>query len=417
MANLGMKGDVYVARFRYAGQEYKKSLRTKDRAAAEAALHEVESVLHRLARGWLAVPLGTDPGDFIASGGMRRETSVRTRQQIPTVREATDQYLENLGHLAASNRSTITTHLRNLHRSPGTRADAAIDRVTYTMLESFIQERLRDRSRTTVRKERQTAIDFFGWAVSRDYLQTSPAAALPDVKAEGGLPPFRTVAEIEAAIRRGGLSHEAELSLWDCLYLSPSEIADIISVVRKNARHEVSYLAHAVPAYTGIRRGELLRLQWVDIDFEHSTLIARSRKQSRQVSESKRRIDLHAELTLILREWRAKRPKGQFVLCDDDSIDALTPSTANSRFWQPLRGTRWCLNSRKNSFKIGFHTYRHSFASNLASRSVDQRIIDGWMGHQTEAMRERYRHLYPRDRQSAMQTFSLLTPTEQVAGA
>ena len=28
MANLGRKGDVYVARFRYQGKEYKKSLKT-----------------------------------------------------------------------------------------------------------------------------------------------------------------------------------------------------------------------------------------------------------------------------------------------------------------------------------------------------------------------------------------------------
>ena len=40
--------------------------------------------------------------------------------------------------------------------------------------------------------------------------------------------------------------------------------------------------------------------------------------------------------------------------------------------------------------------FRHSFASNLAAASVDQRIIDEWMGHQTEEqMRTRYRHLFP----------------------
>jgi hypothetical protein len=33
----------------------------------------------------------------------------------------------------------------------------------------------------------------------------------------------------------------------------------------------------------------------------------------------------------------------------------------------------------------GYHVLRHSFASNCALKGVDQRIIDAWMGHQTEA--------------------------------
>jgi len=72
-----------------------------------------------------------------------------------------------------------------------------------------------------------------------------------------------------------------------------------------------------------------------------------------------------------------------------------------------MRGTTWCLTSKKNRFKVGFHTYRHSFASNLAARGVDQRIIDEWIRHQTEAMRKRYRHLFPQDRRMAIESFSL----------
>lgn len=75
-----------------------------------------------------------------------------------------------------------------------------------------------------------------------------------------------------------------------------------------------------------------------------------------------------------------------------------------------MRGTDWCLKSKRNWFKVGFHTYRHSFASNLAARGVDQRIVDEFMGHQTEAMRKRYRHLFPKDRRTAIESFSLVHP-------
>jgi integrase len=53
----------------------------------------------------------------------------------------------------------------------------------------------------------------------------------------------------------------------------------------------------------------------------------------------------------------------------------------------------------------GFHVFRHSFASNLATEGVDQRFIDEWMGHQTEDMRKRYRHLFPKKKEAFLKVF------------
>jgi integrase len=189
--------------------------------------------------------------------------------------------------------------------------------------------------------------------------------------------------------------------------LTPGEIAEILATVRDRARRDVSFILHALPSYTGMRRSELLRLQWIDVAFDQGTLTARSRKQSRQEAETQRQIDLHPELKAILLDWQKQRPKGQYVACDEDNLKPLTPREANSRFWQPLRRTKWCLCSHKNRFKLGFHIYRHSFASNLAAAGVDQRVIDEFLGHQTESMRRRYRHLFPQTRRSAIESFSL----------
>jgi hypothetical protein len=41
---------------------------------------------------------------------------------------------------------------------------------------------------------------------------------------------------------------------------------------------------------------------------------------------------------------------------------------------------------------------------------VDQRVIDELMGHTTEAMRRRYRHLFPQARRAAVTCFSLTAP-------
>ena len=162
-----------------------------------------------------------------------------------------------------------------------------------------------------------------------------------------------------------------------------------------------------------MRRGEILRCRWSDVEFEQDAIVARSKKQSRQRSETTRRIDMHSELKKILLNWREQRPRGQFVICNADSDSPIDVQTASRYFCHPLRGTDWCLDSKKRWFKIGFHTYRHSFASNLAAIGVDQRIIDEFMGHTTEAMRKRYRHLFPKNRRMAIQSFSLAPASQE----
>jgi hypothetical protein len=69
MANLGKKGVLYVARFRYQGKEYKKSLKTTRSADARAAMHGIERASHGLTTGLIRIPVGVDSGDFNVSGG------------------------------------------------------------------------------------------------------------------------------------------------------------------------------------------------------------------------------------------------------------------------------------------------------------------------------------------------------------
>jgi integrase len=409
MANLCNKNGVYLARFRFAGKEYKRSLKTSDRKAAEGAMHRVEDALHRLSIRLITVPEGVDPGDFIVSSGtLTTPAPTLPAPRVPTLKEAVGEYTSNQGHLAPSNRNTVRSHLRTLLKKLGARADGSIAKVHLRDLEGVLQARLKERSPTTVSKEQLTVAQFFDWAVARKYLAASPATHLSRVKPAGDLPPFRTYRDIEAIIARGGLSPRDVLRVWDCLFLSPAEVGDLLALVRERSVYDVTLILHAIPAYTGMRRGEALRLRWGDIEFDQDAIIARSLKQSRQAIETTRRIDLHPELKAILLDWRERRRVGQFVVCDPGSHDMLSSRQTSGRFYYPLRGTRWCLDNKKDWFKVGFHTYRHSFASNLAAAGIDQRVIDEFMGHQTEAMRKRYRHLFPKNRRSAIECFSLM---------
>jgi len=408
MAHLGRKGPWFVARFTYQRKEYKRSLKTKDRADAQAALREAENRIHDLHRGKAKVPPNVDPGDYVVWGEAAQGLRLNS-DPVPSFSQLVDAYLAAHTDLKAP--STITTeriHLRNIERCLDSAANRPVDQLRHRDLERALLERFHVVSSTTVKKERQTLLSLFSWAIQQEYLESSPAAALPMIKSDHNRPPFRTLDEIDEIVNRGELDADELEGVWECLYLTQKEIGEILSLVNERAQEDFVLPMFTITAYTGMRRGEMMRLRWLDVDFRRKVVTASSRKQSRQQKETHREIDLHPEVEAILLEYRAKRPHGRHVICWADTLKPLTKDHASNHFKRPLKGTRWerAMPSGKKKVIIGFHTFRHSFASNLAIQGVDQRIIDKWMGHQTEEMRKRYQHLFPSKLAEAIRALS-----------
>ena len=74
----------------------------------------------------------------------------------------------------------------------------------------------------------------------------------------------------------------------------------------------------------------------------------------------------------------------------------ITPSEADKHFKRVLLNSKWAVIP-------GWHCLRHSFCSNCAMKGIDQRLIDAWVGHTTEEMRKRYRHLFPGHESESME--------------
>ena len=96
----------------------------------------------------------------------------------------------------------------------------------------------------------------------------------------------------------------------------------------------------------------------------------------------------------ILTDWMQKRAKGKTLFCKSDGKE-ITPREAMNYFDRALRVGKW-------NVLRGLHMFRHSFISAMASKGVDQRIIDSFVGHCTDEQRRRYAHLYPDVQQEAM---------------
>jgi site-specific recombinase XerD len=108
-----------------------------------------------------------------------------------------------------------------------------------------------------------------------------------------------------------------------------------------------------------------------------------------------RSVPMSAALSTVLRDWlQGDHSGGPYTICGS-SGQPLTRQVMTKEFRAAVDGSRWRVVQ-------GYHVLRHSFASNCALKGVDQRIIDAWMGHQTEAMRRRYSHLFPEQQQAAI---------------
>jgi integrase len=106
-------------------------------------------------------------------------------------------------------------------------------------------------------------------------------------------------------------------------------------------------------------------------------------------------VALSDRLAETMRGWLAAGPPGDGLVFATAAGGRLTSPNCCKALARHVRGSRWRV-------LRGFHVLRHSLASNLAAAGTDQRVIDEIMGHQTEAMRKRYRHFTPAARAGAL---------------
>jgi integrase len=142
---------------------------------------------------------------------------------------------------------------------------------------------------------------------------------------------------------------------------------------------------------TGLRRGELLQLQWRDIELERRTVTVRG--EGAKTGQT-RHVPLNSEIAAVLRAWRPTvAESGWFVF---GGRDTTTPLTEARKAWRGLlRG------ARISSFR--FHDLRHTFASKLVMAGVDLNTVRELLGHRKISMTLRYAHLAPEHKADAVE--------------
>lgn len=387
--------------FRVGKQQFNKTLRLDNERAAERLCALIEETIQDLARGRLAIPEGADPVTFILSGGKATD-KLAAAPKPTTLGDLFACYQASVVGKESSTRYTEDIHAKHLLRIIG--AKTALAAIGFSLVQGYADDRLKEKHNGraiesgTVVKELKTLRIVWKWMTSRDEgVPKDIPFAMRELQfpKEPPKPPFKTWEEIERTVRRGGLTPDEIEGLWECLYLTREEVRDVLAHAEENGARGFVHPMLAAAAFTGARRSELCRSRIDDWDLESKTLTVRQKKHDTSRTLTFRHVDVASVLATIMKGWFAHHPGGQHAFCHEDG-SPLQPTSANYYLGVTLAGSRW------EKIK-GWHTFRHSFASNLACRGADQRIIDAWMGHNTE-IRERYQHLFPKNRHESIET-------------
>lgn len=408
MASLELRSNCYRVVFRYAGKKYSHSLRTSNRREAEVLLGGVDKTLMRLGQGLVELPPGADIVSFVLTDGVR--THKPKAAEVVTLETLIQRYRDNLpaGTMEENSLQTVLLHMNHFKRILG---DGFLPQtLQFHHLQSYVQARSQQNFRgkpispTTIRKEVTSFSGVWRWGQAMGYVTSSfPNKGLKYPKTDEK-PPFQTREEIERQIARGGITEEEQQALWECLFLTLPEIADVLAYAKDHARHAFVYPMFVMAAHTGARRSELIRSRITDFDFASQSVLIHEKKRVKG-KRSTRRAPLSPLMLQVFTDWFARHPGGPYTFCHTLQIirskksrtefGALTRDEANDHFHRTLAGSKW-------DKLRGWHVFRHSFCSNCAARGVDQRLIDAWVGHQSDEMRKRYRHLIPDHQQHAI---------------
>lgn len=163
-------------------------------------------------------------------------------------------------------------------------------------------------------------------------------------------------------------------------YHTPKEIKQILKCFNSSWQ-----LVVLLGCRAGLRRGEIAKLKWEDVDFKNNQIYVAPDK-----TEKHRYIPMANDLKKAL-ERAKKAAKSQFVADvgkNRDSKYFLTKYYENETAHLP--------------FKCHLHKLRHTFASHLVQAGVDLYRVSKLLGHSSIQMTEIYSHLAPADLKSAI---------------
>jgi integrase len=169
--------------------------------------------------------------------------------------------------------------------------------------------------------------------------------------------------------------------------LDEEQIQAFLDVAKR--RNIKNYAIMATFLYTGIRRGELLALEWSDIDFKNQRIkINKQIYQGKKVptkNNKHRSVDIPNNLIEILQEYKKHQTvMSKIVFCDLEG-GYMNPAVLERHYFC---ATLKALNNEnpQKEIKIRLHDLRHTYATFLLSKGVPIKYVQEQLGHSSAKM-------------------------------
>ncbi len=216
----------------------------------------------------------------------------------------------------------------------------------------------------------------------------------------------------------------------------------VLSADEQESLQSVTRIAEELPAYgiifalsTGVRLGELVALQWKDVNFNnHSIRVRRTAGRLKKVDEngqlveksegttateivirtpksltSARIIPIFPELWADLMEYREKQLAVKDALGSDYHDGDYIFSTVDGRLYDP-RTFEDLFKRKVELAKIedaNFHALRHTFATRALEAGMDIKVLSSILGHaQASTTLNLYGHALPDHKKVSMEKMS-----------
>lgn len=184
--------------------------------------------------------------------------------------------------------------------------------------------------------------------------------------------------------------------------LTKEELNQFLTLAKEHAR-PVLYAAWHTLAYTGLRKGELLGLEWSDIDLENKVISVQHnlvmvngkyRIQSPKTRKSIRKITIDDITASVLKSWKLEQKKLFFKNGVKNSNIVFSGSSGEYLDKSHFRVSLKKFLKRYDLPAITVHGLRHTHASLLFEAGVEPKTISDRLGHANiQTTLDMYTHL------------------------
>jgi integrase len=181
-------------------------------------------------------------------------------------------------------------------------------------------------------------------------------------------------------------------------FLAPDEVQRLLTAIKKD-KHPQAGNIMLMALYTGMRRGEILGLQWKDVDLKNNIITLRETKSGKTHN-----IPINAGAKRVL-----------------EGIGQGTGYVFPGNLGNKRSNINRAINSIKTAARLPddfrpLHGLRHHFASMLASSGkIDLYTLQKLLTHSDHRMTERYAHLHDETLKKAARVASDILDTPDVS--